>query len=156
MHSAIHLLLNDDIEKGLRDCLDLHALIEQYSQGNELTSLHAVFEAARCEDEFFVLLMLLTRLFGVHETKYANAILNSRNTRKFVSIVNDLEQAVFPASPYISDSSNTVARFKVYLRGHLSKMPLTLLIKHLAFKAYRTLVKKLLGEYFFKKENKQP
>ena len=152
LHSAIHLLLNDDIAKGLRDCLDLHYLMYDYVQNNNLKTLQDVFTKANCEQEFFVLLNLLTKLFTADVAIYANEILAKNNKPKYISIATDLEKAVFPATPYLADSTNSYARFKVYLRGHLSKMPLPLFVKHMVFKAYRTGAKKLFGEYVFKKE----
>lgn len=152
LHSAIHLLLNDDIEKGLRDCLDLHLLIKHYAAERDLAFLHDVFAQSGCEDEYYILLLLLNRLFGQGAINYTQKSTPAFNENKYASIVDDLEKAVFPASEYLVDSKNTMARFKVYLRGHLSKMPLHLLIKHLSFKSYRTIIKKLFGEYVFKKE----
>lgn len=154
LHSAIHLLLNDDIEKGLRDCLDLHYLVQQHSLTHSLNELKDIFVQAGCEDEFYILLMLLQRLFKEHATAYTKPILSEVKHAKFNAIVSDLEKAVFPSCQYLYDSNNSLARFRVYLRGHLSKMPLPLFLKHLVFKTYRTIVKKLLGEYFFKKEKK--
>lgn len=153
LHSAIHLLLNDDIEKGLRDCLDLHCLLKEYVQTNNIETLQEVFRNAACEREFFVLLKLLTKLFTSETGIYSDKTLSINNHSAYESIVNDLEKAVFPASIYLTNSINHYARFKVYLRGHLSKMPLSLFIRHIIYKAYRTLAKKLLGEYIFDKEN---
>ena len=153
LHSAIHLLLNDDIEKGLRDCLDLHCLLKEYVQSNNIETLQEVFQNADCEREFFVLLNLLTKLFTNEAGIYSDKTLSINNNSTYKSIASDLEKAVFPATSYLSNSSNHYARFKVYLRGHLSKMPLSLFIRHIIYKAYRTLVKKLFGEYVFDKEN---
>lgn len=153
LHSAIHLLLNDDIEKGLRDCLDLHYLLSEYVQKNDINTLHKLFTEANCEKEFLVLLNLLTKLFTTKSATYAEERLALNNKSLYESIANDLEKAVFPASAYLENSTNTYARFKVYLRGHLSKMPLSLFIKHILFKAYRTTAKKIFGEYIFKKEH---
>lgn len=153
LHSAIHLLLNDDIEKGLRDCLDLHCLLLDYVQGNNIKTLQEVFAKANCEKEFFILLTLLRKLFTSKSFPYTEEMLAINNKPLYESVAKDLEKAVFPATSYLVDSTNNYARFKVYLRGHLSKMPLYLFIKHIIFKAYRTFVKKLFGEYVFKKEH---
>lgn len=155
LHSAIHLLLNDDIQKGLRDCVDLHYLITDYVKEESIETLQGVFRNANCEKEFFVLLNLLTKLFKSEADLYAKKTLELNNKKAYESISNDLEKAVFPASQYLYDSTNSFARFKVYIRGHLSKMPLTVFVRHIMFKAYRTLVKKLFGDYIFKKDHSQ-
>lgn len=152
LHSAIHLLLNDDIHKGLRDCVDLHILVLEYIQTRSINDLKKVFIAANCEKEFFVLLNLLTFLFADKAAIYCGEILLKNNKPEYQALARDLSKAVFPATPYLTDSTNSFIRFKVYLRGHLSKMPLPLFIKHMVFKSYRTIVKKLLGEFIFKKE----
>jgi hypothetical protein len=153
LHSAIHLLLNDDIEKGLRDCLDLHCLLKEYIQSNNIETLQSVFKNAGCEREFFVLLNLLRKLFTGEAGIYSDKTLSTNSNSTYKSIASDLEKAVFPATSYLSNSTNRYARFKVYLRGHLSKMPLSIFLRHITYKAYRTIVKKLFGEYVFEKEN---
>ena len=153
LHSAIHLLLNDDIEKGLRDCLDLHLLIQQYAVKHDLGLLYEIFVSSGCKDEYAILLQLLNRLFGDEAKVYTQKSPHIFNQRHYKTIIDDLEKAVFPSCEYLHDSKNSRARLKVYLRGHLSKMPLVLLLKHLSYKAYRTSVKKIFGEYVFQKED---
>jgi hypothetical protein len=155
LHSAIHLLLNDDIEKGFRDCIDLHYMLLEYQQNYNLHILENTFEKARCLKEFYIMLILLQRLFKDATNTYTKERLTSKALNKYLSLAKDLEKAVFPSTPYLANSSNEFARLKVYIRGHLSKMPLHLFIKHIAFKGYRTIAKKLLGEYVFKKQQSE-
>lgn len=151
LHSAIHLLLNDDIEKGLRDCFDLHSLMQEYLLTNTIKSLRAVFIEANCDLEFSLLMNLLNRIFI---NKY-NHIMLSADSVKSLSwhnkiLVNSLHKAIFPKTPYLLHNNKaSLARQHVYLHGHLSKMPLPLFIKHICYKGYRSTVKRLLGETFF-------
>jgi hypothetical protein len=151
LHSAIHLLLNDDIEKGLRDCLDLHQMLISYVNNNDINELHSLFIDSGCEGEFYILIGLLNILFKEHSLPYCASFLDSQALKKHQQHATDFSLAVFPNSEYLADSSNTLVRFKVYVRGHLSKMPIIKFIKHMIYKSYRTLVKKTFGEFIFRK-----
>lgn len=153
LHSAIHLLLNDDIEKGLRDCFDLHWLLIEIIQQEKTTYLIDLFTKANCARELVILLHLLERLFDVDSSEYSKLILDSLPRASNIEKVKVacLYHAIFPKSRYLENSSSTLARFYVYTSGHLSKMPLRMFIKHISYKAYRGLIKKLFGAHVFSK-----
>lgn len=162
LHSAVHLLLNDDIEKGLRDCLDLHGLLKAYAQRDPMDNIFKVFYSAGCALEFYTLMFLLFNLFGKETDIYTSEYCHSSDTAaqnkekikvKAKKAASEYTVAVFPPSEYLSDSSNSWIRLKVYIKGHLSKMPLPIFVKHALYKSYRTIMKKLFGEYFFVKDD---
>jgi len=148
LHSAIHLLLNDDTQKGLRDCFDLHLLIQAYLLSGSIDSLRAIFSDAKCDLEFSILVNLLNRIFNqqYHEILLDNV---KRLSWHEQVLVNSLYNTIFPKTDYLQDNRSTLARQHVYIHGHLSKMPLLLFIKHIGYKGYRSIVKRLLGETFF-------
>jgi len=150
LHSAIHLLLNDDTEKGLRDCFDLHSLIQNYLLSKPIESLRSIFIDANCDAEFSVLIHLLNRVFA---DQYHTILLASENLTPLSwhekMLVSSLYKTVFPQTQHLLDNASLLARQHVYVHGHLSKMPMRLFIKHISYKSYRSMVKRLLGETFF-------
>ncbi|MDT0593624.1 nucleotidyltransferase family protein [Glaciecola petra] len=153
LHSAIHLLLNDDIEKGLRDCFDLHLLLTEIAKQDKTTDLVELFIQSNCERELVILLNLLTHLFDKDTQPYCKLMSDKiAQLTPFEKIkVTCLYHAIFPQSRYLENSTNSLARFYVYTSGHLSKMPLPKFIKHITYKTYRGIVKKLLGAHVFAK-----
>nr|WP_297347995.1 nucleotidyltransferase family protein [uncultured Glaciecola sp.] len=149
LHSAIHLLLNDDTEKGLRDCFDLHSLIQGYLASETLDSLRVIFIEANCETEFSILIHLLNRIFN---NEYSEIVLNGVHRLSWHDqvLVNSLYRTICPRTDYLLDNKSALARQHVYMHGHLSKMPFLLFIQHICYKGYRSAVKRLLGETFFK------
>lgn len=153
LHSAIHLLLNDDIEKGLRDCFDLHSLLLSLAETQKTDELILLFESSNCLSELIILIHLLKSLFGNDSDVYFVPLANAFHSISVINRikVNCLYHAVFPKSRFLKDSSRSLARFYVYGSGHLSKMPFKMFIKHIGYKAYRGLVKKLFGPHVFSK-----
>ena len=138
LHSAIHLLLNDDTEKGLRDCFDLHSLVQDYLKSETINSLRAVFIEANCDLEFSVLVNLLNRVFA---NQYNEFVLARDCLKKLAwhekVLVTSLYKTIFPHTDYLLNNASSLARNHVYIHGHLSKMPLSLFIKHITYKGYR-------------------
>lgn len=163
LHSAIHLLLNDDIEKGLRDCLDLHLLLNEtmqietmqnetmQSQSGEL--IINLFEKTNCQRELVILLHLLESLFAEKVFSYQKPLLQKLPKITWLEKfkVHCLYHAVFPETPYLNNSSKMLARAYVYVSGHLSKMPFNMFVRHIGYKTYRNIVKKVLGSHVFSK-----
>jgi hypothetical protein len=149
LHSAIHLLLNDDTEKGLRDCFDLHSLIQGYLTSKTVDSLRVIFIEANCEAEFSILIHLLNRIF---KNQYSEVLLSGVKRLSWHDqvLVNSLYRTIFPHTDYLHDNKSALARQHVYIHGHLSKMPFLLFIQHICYKGYRSVIKRLLGETFFK------
>ena len=149
LHSAIHLLLNDDTEKGLRDCFDLHSLIQGYLASGSVDSLRAIFIEANCEAEFSILIHLLNRIFKTQYSELLSTGVQRLSWHDRV-LVSSLYKTIFPRTDYLRHNKSALARQHVYIHGHLSKMPLLLFIQHICYKGYRSAVKRLLGETFFK------
>lgn len=145
LHSAIHLLLNEDVEKGFRDLLDINLLIIEYMEDEDLERLKAVFCRSGFEFEFDLLIELLNKCF---DCRYK---LPSTSPSYMLAFwCNAYYKSIFPAMPELQTKTYRTLRLLVYIKGHLNKMPFRLFIKHIIYKASRSLTKKLFGEFIFK------
>ena len=151
LHSSVHLLLNDDIEKGLRDCFDLYALITDYCKTHSLDELYQLFKEANCHAEFNVLMHLLSRVFYHENTRYIEFLTNHEGVRKKSFTALAMYAGIFPQSSYLDNSGSMVQRYFTYINGHLSKMPPLMFAKHILYKVYRSGVKRAFGGQFFRK-----
>jgi hypothetical protein len=145
LHSAIHLLLNEDVEKGFRDLLDIHFLLIEFLSNSNIEELNSVFYRSGFEFEFNLLVTLLNECFGRN-----HFIEHKADSSKLDFWKRAYYKSIFPAIPELDDKSHSVSRLLVYTNGHLNKMPLGLFLKHISYKASRSLAKKLFGEFVFK------
>ena len=145
LHSSIHLLLNEDVDKGLRDLIDINHLIYAYFENNDMQSLKAIFARSGCENEFDLLSAILKSLLN---PDYLNDGAAVNPTPTFASRMYC--QALFPDCAALGGSSASFSRAWVYTRGHLKKMPKGIFFKHIAHKGYRTVAKKLFGDFIFR------
>lgn len=143
LHSSIHLLLNDDVEKGFRDTLDIYWLLQAYLQDFELSDLKRTFSRSGFEREYELLLALLNKL-------YSPSFLSSIHVSASQYWVSAFYYAIMPQCKELDEAKHSTYRFIVYLNGHLKKMPLPIFIKHIVFKSSRTALRKLFGEFFFR------
>lgn len=138
MHSACHLFFGE-LQKGLRDLYDLHCLLVEFSP--EAGFWAALLPRARAQQlEYPVLLALrfAQRIFG---TDIPDAVATECRTRLAARPAGALTDHLIDASTYplhpSSDSPWRRARRQIlYARSHWLRMPLHLLIPHLAYKAF--------------------
>ena len=142
LHSAVHLFNDGDFTSGLRDLSDMDLMLTARATDQNTAGL--LGERARdlgltrpASDA----LNLCRRLF---QTPFPPPVNGSEARRGRLAewlLHKCFAQAVQPltSSP---DSWPALARFALYIRGHVLKMPLHLLIPHLVFKTYRNALSK--------------
>jgi hypothetical protein len=145
LHSAIHLLLNEDVEKGFRDLLDIHLLLGEFLSNSSIEELKKVFCRSGFEFEFSLLIALLDECFGSN-----HFIQQKSDSSKLNFWKRAYYKSIFPVIPELDEKSHSTSRLLVYINGHLNKMPLSLFLKHISYKASRSVTKKLFGEFVFK------
>jgi len=131
LHSAAHLFLNGEFDRGLRDLYDFVRLAREYGS---TPGFHATLEK-RAET-------LDLRQPLRYATRYANLLLqaglpepggDSGLRMAFLDAV--FTRALQPAHPSAQDAWSAPALFFLYVRGHYLRMPLHLLLPHLLYKA---------------------
>lgn len=142
IHSIVHLFLESEFEKGMRDMTDIDLLIQQHQSYNE---------------NFLVVLVDRAIALGVaklvfYALRYASTYLNTPVTRQArqklaVYAPNKLQlklmdhlftSVLFRPLSLERTLSNRLAHFLMFIRGHWIRMPLHLLIPHLCHKAFIT------------------
>lgn len=145
LHSAIHLLLNEDVKKGFRDLLDIYLLFEDTLKNSTFEQIREVFCRSGFEFEFDLLIALLNQSFHCQYTPESEVL-----SRKLAFWKRAYYKSIFPALPELEEKSYAFSRSLVYVNGHLNKMPLGLFIKHISYKASRAIAKKAFGDFIFK------
>ncbi len=137
LHSATHLFYEGELEHGLRDLVDLDALISD-AAGQEPTFWEELIVRAK------QLNLMLPTYYALH---YLKVLLNvpipnkeyreiARYKPRFPMLMDLLfSRALMPDHASCNDSFTSAARWLLYIRSHYLRMPFYLLIPHLVRKA---------------------
>jgi hypothetical protein len=140
LHSACHLFLDGEFDKGLRDLLDLDSLLREFSSQQLDFASNLIARAAE--------LGLGRVLF--YALRYTHSVLGTpvppETTQALAEAAPPAWQlswmdAVFlralrPDHPSCDDGWSSIARSFLYLRAHWMRMPIHLLLPHLAIKTF--------------------
>lgn len=141
LHSATHLFSDGELEHGLRDLVDLDALIRHFAQRQDFWG--ELLARAREIDLARPLYYALRYTHQILGTPVPEKILSASGVGKpnalLLSLMDQLlRRALKPNHPSCSDAFNGVARWMLYVRSHYLRMPFALLIPHLFHKAVIT------------------
>ncbi|MFY7865275.1 nucleotidyltransferase domain-containing protein [Roseateles sp.] len=140
LHSACHLFLDGEFDKGLRDLVDLDALLREFGQ----------------EADFWPQLMQRSHHLGLdrilfYALRYTHRVLKTPGTESpppqlLAQAPSALQlrlmdalflRALQPDHPSCADRWTGLARQALYLRAHWMRMPMLMLTRHLLTKAIR-------------------
>ncbi len=138
MHSACHLFFGE-LQKGLRDLYDLHCLLGEWT--GDQTFWDALLPRARQQQlEYPVLLAIhfSRRVFGTAVPPEVLAESERRLSSRRLGRLTDhlMDASMFPLHPSSDSPWRRIRRQILYARSHWLRMPLSLLIPHLAYKAF--------------------
>ena len=140
LHSACHLFHEGELEKGLRDLLDLDGLIRHFGSepgfwpriAARAEELHLArplrYALAMCRQQ------LATPLPAAAEALACDWPRGLRETL----LDQGYRRALRPHHPHADDHWSPLARGALYLRGHWLRMPPQRLAAHLSRKAWRS------------------
>ena len=141
LHSATHLFHEGELDKGLRDLLDLDSLLREFSARNpgfweELLERAQKVGLGR---PLFYALRNATRIAGTPVPPASLARAEAGGPAAPVRTLMDAlyARALRPHHATTSDALTPLALWLLYLRGHWLRMPLPLLALHLSRKALR-------------------
>ena len=145
LHCAVNLFQNNELADDLRDLLDLHHLLRFFSQrdddfwedlvkrANQFQLGYALYYGLHFSRRIFKTAVPVT-IFGA---------LNDRPGTFKLWIMNRLVPfALLPFHPDNPSRWAQFSRFVLYLRSHLIRMPLRILIPHLAYKSFLSVFPK--------------
>ncbi|MEP1445718.1 MAG: nucleotidyltransferase family protein [Paraglaciecola sp.] len=149
LHSIIHLFMNEDFTNAFRDLFDIHLLIKQYESYDFWKNLEVLAEKTKFQKELYYCLILLMKIFGSQEPPIlANLNLRYKTLRRDFFINTILFNSLTPKHSLLNNYLNSTSRFLIFIRGHWLKMPIHILIAHLAIKSYKGTLEFFFGKYF--------
>lgn len=145
LHSAAHLFMEGEFGRGLRDLLDLNDLLIHFSQNPSFWD-ELLDRASQLELQVPLshALIHLNRLFSTAPPQKLQLRVRSLD-RSIVSrpvMSSLLGLALRPDHPHCNGALTGLARWLLYVRSHHLRMPLYLVVPHLARKAFMRLKKK--------------
>ena len=141
LHSATHLFHDGELENGLRDLVDLDALLRHFGKEqafwDELVERAAILELGR---PLYYALQYSTQIL---QTPVPEVVMKAAKTlgkpSAALSLLIDalFSRALMPDHASCDDKFTPLARWLLYIRSHYLRMPLHLLIPHLLRKAIK-------------------
>lgn len=145
LHSAVHLCLEGELDRGLRGLMDIVLLIQQASAPDEGFTARLLERANQLGlDGPLRWALRHAALLLAFETPAPLRQAWPDTDPSRGGWLQRCRDAVFarglsPAHPSCSDTWTPAARWLLYLRGHWLRMPLPLLLPHLLRKAWRAV-----------------
>ncbi|MDR4516421.1 MAG: nucleotidyltransferase family protein [Nitrosomonas sp.] len=142
IHCALNLFQNNEIANDLRDLLDLHDLMIFFSNKDpdfwlQLTDRANQLKLGRI---LFYGFHFSRHIFKTPIPEDIIARLHSKPGKlKLWSMHRLVPLALFPQHPDKPKKSESLARALLYLRSHMIRMPLYILLPHLAYKTARNV-----------------
>ena len=137
LHSATHLFHNEELTHGLRDLVDIDALLRHFGAGARFwPSLMARAAELELERPLYYALHWTHRILGTQSPEDVRADISRLAPTPLVRALMDplLQHALRPTA---ARASTRWSRRALYLRGHWLKMPMPLLAWHLTVKSFR-------------------
>lgn len=139
LHSATHLFWDGEFDHGLRDLVDLDALLRHFaSKTGFWDSLreHAMHHGLT--RPLYYALTYTRRLFDTPVPDELYAALNDKPPAPVACMMHwSLGRALRPMHPSAKLLGDGFARWVLYVRGHFLRMPAHLLIPHLVRKGWK-------------------
>jgi hypothetical protein len=140
LHSACHLFLDGEFDKGLRDLVDLDSLIRHFAAAPDFWPdlLQRARELGLCRVLFYGL-RYSGRMLETPVPADAREELLDAAPPAWMLYWMDAAfiRALRPDHPSSDDRWTAIARHALYLRAHWMRMPMRLLLPHLVIKAWK-------------------
>ncbi|MCH2056455.1 MAG: nucleotidyltransferase family protein [Thalassotalea sp.] len=145
LHSAIHLFQEGEFEKGLRDLLDLSILYQEFTNGDEAFDGKVIELAVNSEQQkpLYFALRFIAKVLHVELSPVATNFVDTfAQQYRYVKLTDFIfTHVLIPHHENCRTVKHSLAKLTAYLRGHLMRMPLRLLIPHLIRKSWVALMK---------------
>lgn len=139
LHSAVHLFTEGEFAHGLRDLLDMRDLLKTFSQQVDFwDSLLARAASCTLEVPLYHALFHVQRLFGdivPNHLKHRVELLGPNMLARAL-MGWALGLALRPMHPSCNTKWTGLARWLLYMRSHMLRMPLYLIVPHLLRKSW--------------------
>jgi hypothetical protein len=148
LHCIIHFFYNEDYDKPFRDFWDIKCLIDLAFNEKKLENVLEIAKQYGFKSELVYCLLLLELKYERPYSRQLNGLL-SINLKEKLFVRYVLSHCVVLRHRLTDTIQTKVCAFIMFIRGHLKKMPLKILIPHAGIKSYRGVVSLLLGKHHF-------
>jgi putative nucleotidyltransferase-like protein len=155
IHCAVNLFQNNELADDLRDLLDFHDLLLFFGSKEEgfWEKLTVRANQLRLSYILFYALYFSNSIFRTIIPGYVFSDLDKKPGRIKLWIMHQtVPLALFPQHPDKPSRTVAIARTLMYLRSHWIRMPLYLLIPHLAYKTFLAVFPKKAASISSKKK----
>jgi hypothetical protein len=146
LHSACHLFAEGEFEKGIRDLYDLHQLFGHYEAciDDFWITLFNRAEELHLERSIYLAMHYTQQIFCTRIPASAFTLVEKYASPNYIQNVIDyfFLNIFVPHHASCHCMGFKVAKFILYWRGHLKRMPLRLLLPHILRKSFRKLLEK--------------
>lgn len=138
IHSAIHLFYESEYHKGLRDLYDINIFIKHYSKApsfwDDIIKLH---HNIGNQQSVYLALRYCNQIFGTKTPSHIQHYYDEfKPNAAYLRLLDFCFLNLFTAMyPPLRSRYHWFSETVLYLRGHLKRMPLRLLIPHLTKKS---------------------
>jgi hypothetical protein len=145
LHCAVHLFHEGEFEKGLRDLIDLDFLFTHFSTENKGFQLELLNRATQLGLTYNLFLatyfcdLILNTPF--EEAYWSEVLTFSPSKLKLLFLKRSFKEIFIPHHASCETLRFKLARILLYIRGHLIRMPLKLLVPHLCRKSVMAIKK---------------
>tara|TARA_R110001583_G_scaffold7158_5_gene35636 strand:+ start:1955 stop:3058 length:1104 start_codon:yes stop_codon:yes gene_type:complete len=143
LHCAVHLFHEGEFEKGLRDLIDLDLLFRHFSAENEGFQRELINRATQLGltyNLFLATYFCKLTLNTPFDENYLSKIMEfSPSKAKLLFLKSAFIETFIPHHASCETWRFKLARVLLYMRGHLIRMPLRLLVPHLCRKTIMAL-----------------
>lgn len=157
LHSAVHLFFGEEFHHGYRDLTDLAYLLEEFvDDKNEMAHLGRLAKQMGFSFEVFLAFRYLEKLLNVNIELDLKALLPQVKLSKLQLVYCDFvfTRVLALNHKLIPSNFRNFATNLAFVRGHLLKMPLRILLKHSAKKMSRYMTELLVGNIDKKNRSK--
>ena len=154
MHSAIHLFYESEFHKGLRDLYDIAIFIKTYGNDHQFwQKLIKLHQDIGHQQSLLLALRYSKKIYQCEIPEYIIHYYQQYQPKPVaLKILDFCFVTIFTQSyPPHQKRGFTIAKVILYLRGHLKRMPIALLIPHLTKKIFDKFKPKNASEPFASK-----
>lgn len=138
LHNIVHLFADGAMENGLRDLVDLQALLREFSdQQGFWRQLLSRAEELELRRPLYYALYAIERLLEYPVPVEVKAEIDAEAPFAMEVIGPTLLRALRPYHQAADGLGVRAARFAIFVRSHYLRMPMRMLIPHLTRKAFR-------------------
>ncbi|MDX1655291.1 MAG: nucleotidyltransferase family protein [Candidatus Competibacteraceae bacterium] len=141
LHCATHAFYDGDLQRGLRDMVDIHELLMHFgsTQGEFWDRLPQRARELNMERPLYYALRYTCRIMETPVPARVLKALGSAGPPALMRPVMDSLVRRTLLSPPLPDPTTRLAQWLLYVRSHWLRMPPSLLLPHLGRKAWRRL-----------------